>query len=448
MFFIQRLIFSGLLLIPAWVLAGSPPPNIVFIYADDMGYGDCGAYNAGISIPTPNIDQLAREGLRFTDAHAPHATCTGSRYGFLTGTSPARTGVKNTLANSRSVIDKGESTIAQLLKDQGYHTRMVGKWHLGFNLPAGTSKKTINAKTTLRGGPMDHGFEYFHGDYAGLSEFPIRSRNRVGQAVDIETQNRTYCEDVVRMIEEHAKSDGRHPLFLYYALHEPHNPHIPEKNFVGKSGAGAYGDYLVQMDHWVGEVLKTLKKTGLADKTMVIFASDNGASKRNMSTCPNHPANGVLSGYKAMSLEGGHRTPLIVKWPGRVPENTTTSALVNHTDFFATFADLLKVDHAKRYPKSARDSHSFLPVLSNPSAGHSRPPMVVLGSYRKGSWKLIADGHRGNGTIAKAIALYDLSKDLPEKTNLLKSHPQKAQSLLAEYQDFLRSRGLKTGPKK
>ena len=129
-------------------------------------------------------------------------------------------------------------------------------------------------------------------------------------------------------------------------------------------------------------------------------------------------------------------------------ENTTTSALVNHTDFFATFADLLKVDHAKRYPKSARDSHSFLPVLSNPSAGHSRPPMVVLGSYRKGSWKLIADGHRGNGTIAKAIALYDLSKDLPEKTNLLKSHPQKAQSLLAEYQDFLRSRGLKTGPKK
>ncbi|MDA7646840.1 sulfatase-like hydrolase/transferase, partial [Akkermansiaceae bacterium] len=113
-------------------------PNIIFIYADDMGYGDCVVYNAGISIPTPNIDQLAKEGLRFTDAHAPHATCTGSRYGFLTGTSPARTGVKNTLASSRAVIDEGESTIAQLLKDQGYHTRMVGKWHLGFNLPAGT----------------------------------------------------------------------------------------------------------------------------------------------------------------------------------------------------------------------------------------------------------------------------------------------------------------------
>lgn len=418
-------------------------PNIVFIYADDMGYGDCGAYNPGISIPTPHIDRLAKEGLRFTDAHAPHATCTGSRYGLLTGTSPSRTGVRNTLANSRAVIDEKEATIAQLLKDQGYRTKMVGKWHLGFNLPAGKSKKSIDADTILRAGPVDRGFDYFLGNIAGLSAFPIRGRNQVAEPVDVNAQNRLFCEDAVRIIKEHAATDGSEPLFLYYALHEPHKPQIPEKAFVGKSGAGAYGDYLVQMDHWVGEVLGAITETGLEKNTMVVFASDNGASKANAATCPGHTPNGKLSGFKAMSLEGGHRVPTVVKWPGKVPAGATTAALINHSDFFATFAELLGVDHAKRYPGSARDSHSFLPVLSDPSADHQRPPMVVVGSYRKGSWKLIADGYRGSGENPRAVALHDLAADVSEQTNLIQSHPEKAKTLLAEYRQFLLARDLK-----
>ncbi|NCF89055.1 MAG: sulfatase-like hydrolase/transferase [Verrucomicrobiaceae bacterium] len=434
-----------LLLLPSATLSKEVRPNIIFIYADDMGYGDCGAYNPGISIPTPNIDRLAKEGLRFTDAHAPHATCTGSRYGFLTGTSPSRTGVRNTLANSRAVIDEQETTIAQLLKDQGYQTQMVGKWHLGFDLPAGKSRRRVDPDTILRAGRIDRGFEYFFGNIAGLSEVPIRGRKQVTEPVDIDTQNRVFCEDVVRILKEHAATDGSTPLFLYYALHEPHKPQIPEDEFVGKSSAGAYGDYLIQMDHWVGEVLEALRDTGLEKDTMVVFASDNGASKANAATCPDHSPNGGLSGYKAMSLEGGHRVPMIVKWPGEVPAGTTTAALVNHTDFFATFADLLGVDHAIRYPGSAGDSTSFLPVLSDPSAEHGRPPMVVVGSYRKGPWKLIADGHRGHGGSPSATALYDLSRDMSEKDNLVRSHQEMTKSLLAEYHQFLRARDLKDG---
>lgn len=432
---------------PATAATKEAPPNIIFIYADDMGFGDCGAYNPNISIPTPHIDRLAKEGLRFVDAHAPHATCTGSRYGLLTGTSPSRTGVTNTLASAGSVFDAEESTIADLLKDQGYQTRMVGKWHLGFDLPEGTSKKSISPDTPLQAGPIDQGFDYFFGNIAGLDEFPIRGRQQVLEPVDIHRQNREFCQDVLRIIKEHAETDGSGKLFLYYALHEPHKPQLPEEPFLGKSGAGAYGDYLVQMDHWVGEVQRTLRETGLEKNTMVVFASDNGASKANAATCPGHSPNGPLSGYKAMSLEGGHRVPMIVKWPGRVPAGAVTSAIVNHTDFFATFAELLEVDHQRRYPGSAKDSHSFLPVLLDPDSEHQRPPMVVVGSYRSGPWKLIAKGHRGSGHKVEAIGLYAMDKDVSEEQNLLESNPEKTRSLIADYRDYLLARDLKSQAK-
>jgi len=410
-----------------------------------MGYGDCGVYNPGIEIPTPNIDQLAKEGLRFTDAHSPHATCTGSRYGLLTGISPARTGVRNTITAAGPAIDADEVTIARFLKDQGYTTKMVGKWHLGFDLLGHGAKpgKSVDPSTPLKGGPLDRGFDYFLGNVAGLSEHPVRGRHQASSPADINTQNREFCRDAVRIIREQAASGGSKPLFLYYALHEPHNPQIPEAEFVGKSGAGAYGDYIVQLDHWVGEVVGSLRETGLEKNTLLVFASDNGASKRNMSTCPGHTANGVLAGYKATPQEGGHRVPLIMKWPGFIPTATISTALVNHTDFFATFAELLGVDLSAKYPGSAQDSHSFLPVLKDPSARHNRPAMVVLSSYRKAEWKIIASDARGKPGSARITALYNLRDDLSEKKNLLETNPETANRLFAGYKQFLAGRELK-----
>jgi arylsulfatase A len=421
--------------------ADTGKPNIIFIYADDMGYGDCGVYNPGITIPTPNIDQLARDGLRFTDAHSPYATCTGSRYGLLTGTNPARTGVSNPITSAGPAIGMNEVTIAQFLKDQGYTTKMLGKWHLGFDIPKEGSKKKLIG--TLTGGPLDRGFDYFYGnESSGPSSNPIKGRQKVSESIDANMENRYLCEDAVRIIKEQAASDQSKPLFLYYALLEPHNPQIPEKEFQGGSGAGAYGDYIVQLDHWVGKVIDALRETGLEQNTLVIFSSDNGASKANMSTCPGHAANGVLAGHKASSYEGGHRVPLIMKWPGGIPVSTVSTALVNHTDFFATFAELFNVDLAATHPGSAPDSYSFLPVLKDPSAQHNRPPMVAVKSYRKGAWKLIADDRKGKAEDVD-MELYNLEKDLSEQTNLVTTYPEIAQELFAEYKEFLAARKLK-----
>ena len=424
-----------------YVEAKSDKPNIVIIYADDMGYGDCGAYNPGISIPTPNIDQLAKEGLLFTDAHSPGATCTASRYGLMTGISPVRTGVLNRTTNKGPAIDENEATLAQMLKDQGYATYAVGKWHLGFDIPEGQTRKTMTGPLT--GGPLDRGFDYFYGnEKSGPSETPIRGREKITAPTTLEMQNRHYCEDVVRIIRKHAASDRSKPLFLYYALLEPHEPQIPEEAFQGRSGAGAYGDYIVQLDHWVGETVRALKETGLEENTIVVFASDNGAWK----TPPGHAGNGVLAGCKGMPLEGGHRVPLIIKWPGRIPASAVTTALVCHTDFIATFAELLNVDISSDYPESAKDGFSFLSILTDPSAEHDRPPMAVTKSFRMGNWKIIVNDFKSPLEEIRPLALYNLKEDLSETTNLLQSHPEQAEALFDEFKTYLTEREFKSGP--
>ena len=422
--------------------ASADKPNIIIVYADDMGYGDCTAYNSKSKIPTPNIDSLAKQGMRFTDAHSPGATCTASRYGLLTGTSPVRTGVLNGTASTGPAIGSSEITLAEMLNDQGYATHMIGKWHLGFNIPKGQRHNNLTGRLT--GGPLDRGFDYFHGnDKSGPSSYPILGRSKTTKAINEIDQNRILCNDAIRIIRDHATSDHIKPLFLYYALLEPHNPQVPEPEFEGKSDAGTYGDYVVQLDHWVGKVMGAINDHGLKENTLLIFASDNGASKRNLAKCPGHDGNGVLSGFKAMPLEGGHRVPMIVRWPDRVMPSTTSSALINQTDLFATFADLLEVDLSS-YPNSARDSYSFAAVLDDPEAAHRRQPMPVVGSYRKGKWKLIVDNYRAGSEQVKSVELYDLSQDLSETSNLIKTHPDKAAELLNEYKQYLSSRNLKS----
>jgi hypothetical protein len=258
--------------------------------------------------------------------------------------------------------------------------------------------------------------------------------------------NSQLCDDVVRTITEHAKSDGNKPFFLYYAMLEPHIPWLPTEEFGGKSKAGPYGDYIVQLDHEVGRVLQALKESGLEEDTLVIFSSDNGAMWRSKDIEQfSHRANGQFSGTKGTAYEGGHRVPFIARWPGKVPASTVTDALINHSDLFATLADLFNVDVAMTYPGSAQDSHSFLAVLSDPRSKYQRPGMIVTpGSYRLGDWKLRF--RRGGGstdhTISEAM-LHNLSDDPVELKDVSDAHAVTKNKLFADYQQFIADRNLK-----
>jgi len=455
-------------------------PNIIVIYADDMGYGDCTANNPESKIPTPNIDRLAKEGLRFTDAHSPASTCTASRYGLLTGVNPARRGVVNGLTSLGPVIDIDEVTVADLLKDQGYVRWMVGKWHLGFEMFGDGPRKSFDFSKPLVGGPLDCGFDSFFGltkAPSGPPYFYIRGREPVtrptattpGTKRDLKANskdsrtayaggdiapgfvpeecNARLCDDVIKTITEHSKSGGNKPFFLYYAMLEPHVPWLPTEEFGDKSKAGPYGNYIVQLDHEVGRVLQALKESGLEDETLVIFSSDNGAMWREPDIERfGHRANGIFSGTKGTAFEGGHRVPFIVRWPGTVLASTATGALINHSDLFATLADLFNVDIAKAYPGSASDSHSFLPVLKEPTSKHERPGMIVTpGSYRLGNWKLRF--RRGGGAtdhkISEAV-LHNLADDPAELKDLSDAHAKTKARLFVDYEHFIADRKLKS----
>lgn len=457
-------------------------PNIIVIYADDMGYGDCTVNNPESKIPTPNIDRLAKQGMRFTDAHSPSSTCTASRYGLLTGTCPVRRGVVNGLTGLGPVIDNDEVTIADFLKDQGYITRMIGKWHLGFELHAeGAKGKSMDFSTPLSGGPLDCGFDSYFGvrkAVSGPPYFLIRGREPVakpsettpGTKKDLKTNgkdvrtayppgdiasgfvpeacNAMFCDEAVKILKEHAASDENQPLFLYYAMLEPHTPWLPTEEFAGKSKAGSYGDYIVQLDHEVGRVLEALKESGLQENTMVIFSSDNGAMWRPQDIEQfGHRANGIFSGTKGTAYEGGHRVPMIVRWPGIVPESHVSGAVINHTDLFATLADLFDIDIAKTSPGCAPDSHSFLSVLRDPANVHRRSGMPVTpNSYRLGDWKLRFRRGGGVNSSGRSISnafLYNLAEDPAEENDLSQANTETKQRLFAEHQAFMAAQDLK-----
>lgn len=458
-------------------------PNIIFILADDMGYGDCTAYNPESKVVTPNIDRLAKEGLLFTDAHSASGTCTASRYGLLTGINPSRRGVVNGITGLGPVIEEHEVTVGELLQDQGYFTAMVGKWHLGFAMKPAKPRPTFDFSKPLSGGPVDHGFDSFLGLRQAVSAAPyFYIRDREPEAIPTETTEGTKAsakaagknsrtaygpgeiapgfvpekaparlsDEVVTILRDHAASgDEAKPLFLYYAMLQPHTPWLPEDRYEGKSGAGSYGDYLVQMDDEVGRVLEVLRETGLEKNTLVIFSSDNGAMWPEADIQKwGHRANGPLAGGKARPEEGGHRVPFVARWPGQVPAGTTTDATINHTDFLATVAELLEVDLGKAAPEAVKDSHSFLPVLKNGSSDHQRAAMAVTaGSFRSGEWKLTFN--RGSRSAAPAereasnASLYHLAEDLGETQDLSASMPERKRELFAAYHEYFSDRKLK-----
>ncbi|WDE97152.1 arylsulfatase [Lentisphaera profundi] len=452
-------------------------PNIIIILADDLGYGDCGAFNPQSKIKTPHIDQLAEEGMSFTDAHSASTTCTPSRYGLLTGTNPCRTGVLNTLLKTgHPIIDADEYTVADFLKSQNYQTHMVGKWHLGFEMDKTKNKKAFDLSQDLLGGPVDCGFDYFYGVHSSVSASPmfyIKNRQAIGrpeviveadkingsgkkskfkiqlaQGMALENISPDLCADAVRLIKEYAKSDQEQPFFLYYASTIPHQPWVPSAEFKGKSGLGVYADFVMQFDDEVGQINQALKDTGLDNNTILIFTSDNGpgpGASRNMEE-QGHGSTGILRGMKSDAWEGGHRVPFIAKWPHRIKAGTQNQAIINATDLFATFAALLKVNLARLSPHAAPDSVSFLETLLDADKKFKRPAMINgRHAIRKGDWKLVSIAKHSDAAKLKPsdFKLFNLAEDISEKSELTQENPERLSELYKEFIDFANERKLK-----
>ena len=456
---------------------GAEKPNIVIVLVDDMGYGDPHCYNPQSKIATPNIDRLAREGMRFTDAHAPGPLCHPSRYGLMTGRYPFRTDVSRW--SKQPLVEKGQVTIASLLKTAGYHTAMVGKWHLGF--------REEGYDQPLRGGPMDCGFDSFFGLRASTDIAPyfyIRGDHAVApptgkiathhsegwtptqgefwreggiaSGLDLKDVLPRLTDEVCTVINAQAKNDStaRKPLMLYLAYTAPHTPWLPAKEFAGKSGAGMYGDFVMMVDAQIGRVLATLEKAGMMQDTLLIFTSDNGPVWLPADvTRLGHDAVGGLRGMKSDVWEGGHRMPFIVRWPGKVKAGSESKQTICFTDLLATFAD---VCGAKLDDGDGPDSFSFLPVLlgQQPEDKPVRGPIVMLAGstdammIRSGDWKLI--NQLGSGGFTKpnkikpepedpAGQLYNLRDDLAETNNLYLKHPEIVARLQAEMKRIVES---------
>ena len=444
-------------------------PNIVIIYADDMGYGDCTVNNPESKIPTPHIDRLAAEGMRFTDAHSPGTVCTPSRYGLLTGINPAREGIVNPLLRfGKPLIKESTPTIASLLREHGYATKMVGKWHLGWHMDMSSGRAEFDFTKPLTGGPVDRGFDSYYGINKAPGAPPyfyIRDREavakpteQIGRRENVSDRRMSWqagacapgfvhtevlpnmCRETVQLIHDHAAKNKDKPLFIYLALAAPHTPLVPSEKFAGKSHVGAYGDFVMEIDDLVGKVDAALEEECMDKNTMLIFSSDNGALFiKGDREKHGHSVNGVLRGGKAHPYEGGHRVPFLLKWPDVVPAGTVTDATVNHTDMFATLIDILRVEDGDTYLSSALDSHSFFPVLKDPSTKFVRPAMYnTNGTCRIGKWKIVVGRKVLQGDVLDKshVELYNLDKDLSETTDVSKENPERLEQLLKSYEEF------------
>lgn len=434
-------------------------PNIIYIICDDLGYGDVHTLAPKTSkILTPNADKLASEGMIFTDAHSGSSVCTPTRYGIMTGRYSWRTKLQRGVVqgyNDNLIVDN-RPTVASHLKKLGYHTAILGKWHLNFNyLDANTGEllKKPNKKkgfkapigTTIPDGPVTRGFNYFYGIHHAGSMKEVIENDRV-----IKHQNEinflpSLTKKSVEYINERAK-DKNTPFFLYLPLGSPHTPIVPSKDWQGKSELGAYGDFVMETDNVLGEVSKALEKNGLTDNTLIIFTSDNGASKAANITAlaeKGHQVSAHMRGSKADLWDGGHRVPFIVRWPVLVKESSKSNELICLTDLFATISEVTKTSLPAN---GAEDSFSFLPALIKEPIKSERKGVIhhsISGhfGYRQGKWKLLLAKGSGGWTAPREkdvientpiAQLYNLETDPSETTNLYKSEPEIVQQLLAD----------------
>ncbi len=442
--------------------AGGSRPNIVYILADDLGYGDVHCLNPDRGkIPTPNLDRLAAQGIRFTDAHAGSAVCTPTRYGILTGRYAWRTRLQSgvLLGFDPPLIDKGRLTVPGLLQKHGYQTACVGKWHLGLTF-ATAGDKTNDLTQPIRDGPTTRGFDYYFGISASLDmpPFAFIENDRFTETPSVEKEwlrkgpaapgfeavdvLPTLTRKAIQYLGERAAE--KKPFFLYLALTSPHTPIVPTRDWEGKSGLNAYGDFVMQTDGSVGQVLQALETNGLAENTLVIFTSDNGcspAAKVQELESKGHFPSYLFRGYKADIWDGGHHIPFLARWPGHIQPGSVSDRLTCLTDLMATCADILEV----RLPDDAGpDSVSILPALLGRATGPVREAVVhhsINGSFalRQGKWKLELCPDSGGWSAPKPgsaearklppIQLYNMAEDISERGNAQKDHPEVVASL-------------------
>ena len=429
-------------------------PNVVLILCDDLGIGDVQCFNPDHGkIKTPFIDQLAKEGMSFTDAHSGSSVCTPTRYGLLTGRYAWRTKMQKGVGSGFEpcLIAPGRPTLGNFLKDKGYRTALFGKWHLnmkfmGPNDPAAELdgkefKFTPPVNATSPDGPIARGFDEFFGIHHARSmkaiieqDTVVRHRNVIDFLPSLETK-------AVEFIDQQAKSDQ--PFFLYLPLGSPHTPIVPTKEWQGASGLGVYADFVMQTDHVIGTVLKQLDDRGLGENTLVIFSSDNGCSRQakiGQLAKKGHDVSAGFRGSKSDIWDGGHRVPLVIRWPGVVEPNSRSDQLVGLTDIYATVADCLG---AKPPAKSCEDSVSFLAAMKGEPFDSRRDGIIhhsVSGhfAYRTPDWKLVLARGSGGWTGPNEnkskdqpeAQLYDMRSTPDENRNVYRSRPDIASKLL------------------
>lgn len=470
-------------------------PNIVYILADDLGYGDVGNYNPASKIPTPYIDGLAKEGVRFTDAHSPSSVCTPTRYALLTGRYAWRTRLQRNVLGpfSQPLIAEKQLTVAGLLREQGYTTACIGKWHLGWGWPNPDDGGKRDFSKPIPDGPTTRGFDFYFG--TDVPNYPpycfIQNDRTVGIPSEMAPVGRDSFNhagpmvsdwklvDVLPGLEKRAvvyidkASKLDKPFFLYLPLTSPHYPVVPSAAFKGKSQAGAFGDFVVQTDHVVGRVLDALKRSGVADKTLVILTSDNGpeiTGEVNPGAYDRlkefgHASMGALRGTKRDAWEGGHRVPFIARWPGKIPAGATCDESICHVDLMATLAALLNV---KLHADAGVDSVNILPALLGEKRKATLREATVHHSaqgkfaVRKGDWVLILAStgddngkkgepawfrnDRGYKPHSEAGELFNLAKDPTQKVNRYAAEPERVKELAALLERYVTEGRSTPGP--
>ncbi|MCK4919929.1 MAG: arylsulfatase, partial [Bacteroidales bacterium] len=461
----------GLLTVPM-IIQAQDKPNIIYILADDLGYGDLSCLNKESKISTPFLDQLASEGMIFSDAHTASSVSTPSRYAILTGRYSWRSKLKNGVlhGNSTHLIPPDRHTVASILDEEGYNTACIGKWHLGMDWPtidggaAAKGLKNVDFEKDIQNGPLDLGFDYFFGLSGSLGMAPhVYVENR--RAVEIPSR---YISDnkilkkemlngrpgwmadgwniynVLPDITEKATSyimenAGKgNPFFLYFPLSSPHKPVAPNEEFLGKSEAGAYGDFVVETDWVIGQILKAVKEAGVEKNTLIIFTADNGPENTMIQrkTEFDHFSSGEYRGCKRDNWEGGHRVPLLMKWPEKIKSGTISDIPVSLVDLMATVADINNTEYSEN---AGEDSHSILPLMLSENIPDYEERIIIHHSsfghfaVRKGNWVLLL--HSGSGGkdqlytdldaeyFETPVQLYNLAEDPGQFKNLYKEYP-------------------------
>jgi arylsulfatase A-like enzyme len=467
-------------------------PNIIVVYMDDLGYGDMGAYGA-TKLKTPNMDKLAEEGVRFTSGYASSATCTPSRYALLTGEYPWRNESARILPGSAPlIIDTAKMTIPKMLKEQGYHTGIVGKWHLGLG------RGDVNWNERVSPGPNEVGFDYSfimaatqdrtptvyleNGYVVGLEKddplYVSYQENFEGEPTGLDNPelckmmwhhghnnsihngiprigfqkggksamwiDEDMADDFLGKAQEYIRKQKESPFFLYYALQQPHVPRTPNPRFVGLSGMGPRGDVIVEADWCVGELIKTLEEEGLLENTLIIFSSDNGPVVNDgyyddaVEKLGDHKPWGPLRGGKYSLFEAGTRVPLITFWKGKI-EPATSDAMISHLDLFSSLAKLVNSE------KQGPDSEELLDVFlgkSNEGRDHLILEATSRTALRKGDWAMIppykepAKNEMVNIELGNSsdFQLYNLKEDIGEQNNLAEKNPEKLKEMIEIFQ--------------